>query len=180
MKIFENLARSEFFNSIDAYLWITFMYTLFPMIVSIVIYALIGTKLHRMRSIGSNSTKDGILAKRTRTVKMLIVLMVTYYTLTLPISIKWTVEIMKNGTRDVCVKIKGAFGVKAVCMMMALLSTIVNPFILTYYNGTVKHQMSTIFCRRKQERHNSSRLEAVFSRASLHEQFDEVQFNSVS
>ena len=131
------------------------------MLVSTTLYTLVGIKLRMMRSIGNNATNERILAKRIQTMKMLLVLMIAYYTLTLPIFIKKTVDVISSGTRDVCVKVKGAFGVKTICMLMALLSTIVNPIILAYFNGTVKHQWRKTFSMKKIERQPSSRSEVT-------------------
>ena len=113
------------------------IFQLIPLILTTVIYSRICIKLYWLPVVEGQGSE--ISRKRRqqaiRVVKMLIALQITYFVLSLPVSIVFNYETLRTGQRDVC-NLKAYKPLLILCQF----SNIVNPFILTYFNKTVKHR----------------------------------------
>ena len=122
------------------------IYQVIPIIMTTLIYILIGLKLRRMTT--SDGQGSAIETKRTQavqTVKMLVSILGTYFILTLPAAIVTNFETIRSGQRQAC-----HMPMPIVVWIMSVMANIVNPFILCYFNTTFKQQAIRTFCGRTQ------------------------------
>ena len=157
--VFEGIAQDPFFTSNAGFSIFIFGHQFIPMIVTTLIYVLIGRKLLKMKQIGVNNSrqKQLKLEKRMKTIKMLIIIMVTYYVLTCPIRIRATIGAYTNGFRNYCNR-SNPFSAAYLTIAMAITSTAISPFILTYFNTTIKNEFRRIFLfRTKPDANENSR-----------------------
>ena len=130
-------------NSFGSSVVVLLCYQVIPIIVTTVIYTLIGLKLRRFSTVvGQSSVIDQKKRKQViQTVKMLVAILTTYFLLSLPVSMVINIEFFRSGHRNTC-KLES----HKLLLIMSTLANIVNPFILCYYNSIFKQQTLQIFC----------------------------------
>jgi len=96
--------------------------------------------------VGQGSSIDRKRHKQAiQTVKMLIALIVTYFTLSLPISLVINVKVFVSGQRDMC-----DLHLHEPLLVLCEMANVVNPYILCYFNSTIRRQALETFLGRTQ------------------------------
>ena len=121
------------------------IYQIIPIIVTTFIYVRICFKLYWLPLVEGEGSEIGRKRREQaiRIVKMLIALLVSYFVLSLPVSLVVNIETFRLGSRNLC-NIESHDQLVLLCVF----ANIVNPFILCYFNKTVKLQALKTFLSR--------------------------------
>ena len=124
------------------------IYQVIPIIVTTVIYVRICLKLYWLPVVEGEGSETSRKRREQaiRIVKMLIALLVSYFVLSLPISFDVNFEVFRLGSRNLC-NIESHDHL----VLMSIFANVVNPFILCYFNKTVKLQALKTFLSRESD-----------------------------
>ncbi|KAI1291996.1 hypothetical protein HDE_07617 [Halotydeus destructor] len=164
MTVFVNLADHAFFNKHYGLVLGFSMNCLFHYIVTCIFYILIMTKVASRSQVGHMSTdrEKRFREKKNRMTKMLIVIVTSYYFLTLPVtSYMPFVTIILREKYSSCGKTQ-YMGKQFCGHLMMSLSTVVNPLILYHFDNTFKTGNKKSFVAEKM----FNRTKRVFTRSN--------------
>ena len=142
---FQELANYAFFDKAHGYWTFTVLIFYFPMIATGILYAFIIYKVKKIRPFGV--TNEDRLKRsqmqRERTIKMLITIVVVYYFLASPITYITQAVVIRTGKHITCGK-GNVFSLPFVAINMILISTVINPVILCWFNETFSMEIKRL------------------------------------
>ena len=156
--VFEQWSNS-ILNSIESSIVVMVIYQLIPLIVTTVIYSRICFKLNSLPIVKGEGLEIGRKRREqaAQTVRMLIAILVTYFVLSLPVSMVYNIETFRSGSRNVC-----NLETHKPLVLLCEFANIVNPFVICYYNKTLLRQgMRTIVSRAQTDGTNTEKLSSI-------------------
>lgn len=131
---FEELAHVEFYQKLYGYWLYNITCCYIPAIATGALYTAVVWKIRKLKVIGgaTDARLRNSQEKRAKNVKMLVTIVASYYLLTCPFGVAVQYGIMKTGENSTC---EGPTKeLWPVLRLISLISAIINPFILYYYN----------------------------------------------